>query len=135
MFGLPVEVILSIASLILGWIGEQKKQQQADLHQLLMAGKDSANAAQKRGGTAIRMIVALIIITISFGGLLVPQFIDGGGVSQIYDKEAWLNLFGLIKLGGGKEVITATGFVIPDYMRYSVINIVHFLFGMAAGKR
>jgi len=135
MFGLPIEVVLSLASLVLGWCGEQKKQQQSDLHDLLMAGKDSADAAQKRGGTVLRMIVALIIITISFGGLLIPQFIEGGGVSQIYDKKAWLNLFGLLTLGGGKDVITAHGFVIPDYMRYSVISIVHFLFGMAAGKR
>ena len=134
MFGLPVEVILSIASLVLGWYGEQKKQQAADNHALSMALKDSANAAEKRGGSALRMIVALVIICVSFGGLLLAQH-SGVGVSQIFTKEPWLNLFGLVKLGGGKEVVTATGFVLPEYVKYSVLSIVHFLFGMAAGKR
>ena len=134
MFGLPVEVVLSLASLVLGWYGEQKKQQAADIHARDMAARQSANDAEKRGGSALRMIVALVIICVSFGGLILAQH-TGVGVSQIFTKEPWLNLFGLVKLGGGKEVITATGFVLPEYVKYSVLSIVHFLFGMAAGKR
>lgn len=134
MFGLPVEVVLSLSSLVLGWYGEQKKQQAADHQALSMALKDSGNPPEKPGGSALRMIVALVIICVSFGGLLLAQY-TGVGVSQIFTKDPWLNLFGLVKLGGGKEVITANGFVLPEYVKYSVLSIVHFLFGMAAGKR
>ena len=136
MWGLPIEVFLGLASLILGWFAESKKQQAHDLHEERMAAKDSADSAQRRGGATIRMIVALIVIVVAFGGLLIPQFLeDSQGVSQIFDKDPWLNLFGIIKFGGGKDVIVAQGFVIPEYMKYSVISIIHFLFGMAAGKR
>ncbi len=138
MFGLPIEVILSLASLVLGWFTEQKKQQQSDLHEERMASKDSADAASKRmprgWGAALRLLVATIVIVVAFGGLIIAMQ-GHHGVSQIFDKEPWLNLFGILKFGGGKDVIMAEGFVIPDYMRYSVISIVHFLFGMAAGKR
>ena len=116
MFGLPVEVVLSLASLVLGWYGEQKKQQAADIHARDMAARQSANDAEKRGGSALRMIVALVIICVSFGGLILAQH-TGMGVSQIFTKDPWLNLFGLVKLGGGKEVITATGFVLPEYVK------------------
>ena len=129
------EVVLSLASLVLGWYGEQKKQQAADIHARDMAARQKRKrCSEKRGGSALRMIVALVIICVSFGGLLLAQH-SGVGVSQIFTKEPWLNLFGLVKLGGGKEVITATGFVLPEYVKYSVLSIVHFLFEMAAGKR
>ena len=138
MFGLPIEVIVSLISLVLGWFGEQKKQQQADIHEQLMAAKDSANDAAKSMpsgiGAVLRMFVASIIILVAFGGLLYVSDSDKG-VTQFFEKEPWLNLFGLIKLGGGVEAISATGFVLPDYVKYSVLSIVHFLFGMAAGKR
>jgi len=138
MFGLPIEVIVSLISLVLGWFGEQRKQAQADLHEERMAAKDSADSAAKRMpsgvGAALRMLVASIIIIVAFGGLLYVSDSDKG-VTQFFQKDPWLNLFGLVKIGGGMEAINATGFVLPDYVKYSVLSIVHFLFGMAAGKR
>ena len=138
MFGLPIEVIVSLISLVLGWFGEQRKQAQADLHEERMAAKDSADSAAKRMpsgiGAALRMFVAAIIIIVAFGGLLYVSDSDKG-VTQFFTKDPWLNLFGIIKVGGGMEAINATGFVLPDYVKYSVLSIVHFLFGMAAGKR
>ena len=134
MFGLPIEVVLSIASLILGWIGESKKQAQRDIHEQLMASRDSADSASKRGGATLRMIIALIVITVGFGGLILAQD-NPGGVTQFFDTDPWLDIFGIIKIGGGKEAITAHGLVLPDYVKYSIISIIHFIFGMACGKR
>lgn len=140
MFGLPIEVILGLVSLFLGSYNERQKQKDHDQHELLIANfkiqDDSANSASKRGGAGIRMFVALIIIMVAFGGLLLVAIIEKEiPVTQFTEREPWFNLFGLIKLGGGMDSISATGFVIPDYMRFSVISIVHYLFGMASAKR
>jgi len=140
MFGLPIEVILGLVSLVLGAFHEHQKQKTQDQHELLMAKfkvqDESANHASKRGGAGIRMAVALIGIIVAFGGLLLVALIERDiPVTQFTEKEPWFNLFGIIKLGGGMDSISANGFVTPDYMRYSVISIVHYLFGMAAAKR
>jgi len=139
MFGLPIEVILGLLSLVLGAFTEHGKQKSQDTHDLLVAkfkvSDESANNASKRGGAGIRMFVALIIIFVAFGGLLMVALIDKEiPVTQFVDREPWFDFLG-IKLGGGMKSISATGFVIPDYMRFSVISIVHYLFGMAAAKR
>ena len=139
MFGLPIEVIVGLITLVMGAYTEHKKQQIEDEHNLKLALADaserSANEANKRGGAGLRMAVALIIIIVAFGGLLVVGLMGDIPVTQFVEREPWLNLLGLLKLGGGTQTLEATGFVIPDYMRFSVISIVHFLFGMAAAKR
>jgi len=134
MFGLPIEVVLSIVSLLMGFFAESKKQQAQDLHEERLAATNSANAASKRGGSTLRLLVAMIVMIVAFGGLIYAAYAKIP-VTQFIEKEPWLNLFGLIKLGGGMTAETATGFVVPDYVKYSVISIVHFIFGMAAGKR
>ena len=139
MFGLPIEVIVGIVSLIMGAFSEHQKQKAQDQHDMLMSSfkvsNDSANEANNRGGAGIRMFVALVVIFVAFGGLLMVALLERDiPVTQFMDKEPWFNFLGF-KFGGGPTAISATGFVIPDYMRFSVISIIHFLFGMAATKR
>jgi hypothetical protein len=118
---------------------EHQKQKAQDQHDLLIASfkasTDSANEANSRGGAGIRMFVALVVIFVAFGGLLMVALIERDiPVTQFMDKEPWFDFLGF-RFGGGTVAISATGFVIPDYMRFSVISIIHFLFGMAATKR
>lgn len=141
MFGnLPIEVFLSMASGVGGFAMKLMAQKHADNIQLLKLGmsqkqqmSDLADAAAKRSSPVLRKIIALIIISICFGGLLIVAFFPNIPVSVIGDPEEHSILWGLISWTK-TEVITAQGLVFPDWVKYSVVSVLSFLFGSGAAK-
>ena len=105
----------------------------------MVTNKDSASsgaydAAARRSSPFLRKAVAVLIITICFGGLLLVSFFPDIPVSiieQVPQKEIF---WGMIKWGKHFEVTTAPGFVFPEWAKYSITSVIGFLFGTGASK-
>ena len=115
-------------------------QKQADLIGLLKAKTEANTAnskmmddANKRGSPWTRKFIAIFIITIAFGGLLFAPLmhIPVDLILQIPKNSI---AFGLIKWGKTYEVVSSTGFLIPEYVRYTVMAICGFFFGPGFAK-
>jgi len=141
MFGLPLELILGVVSVIGGFIMKLSAQRQADYVELIKlamrknatVSSDLADAAQKRSDPKLRKIIALIIILICFGGIFVVAFIPSIPVT-IIEPVAQKSFLGLFKWGKTYEIITASGLVFPTWVKFSVVSIVGFVFGTGAAK-
>ena len=132
------QTIVGLVSGGLGALITLKVQADKDKHDMMMAAlgiqNDNANDANKRGSAWGRRFAIIMIMSVGFGGLFYASAM-GIKVSQIVDKEPLLDLFGLIKIGGGQKVVEASGFVIPQYVEDSIISVIFFLFGSGAAKR
>lgn len=141
MFGLPIEIILSLATGVGGFLMKMYAQKHADNIELLKLGmrqqklqSDLADSAAKRSSPILRKIVALIVILICFGGILTVAFFPDVPVSVIEDKPRASFFWGLFEWGKTYQIITANGLVFPPWVKYSVISIISFLFGTGAAK-
>lgn len=77
------------------------------------------------------LTLSAIVLTWAFGSL---DWIDGVKTSYIYEETRG-KFLGLIGSDGTRtKVLTAEGFVIPPYIKYSVISVVNFLFGASVVK-
>ena len=132
------QTILGIGSGVVGAFVQLKKQADHDKHVLMMAALKfnnlTANDAEKRGSSWGRRFALIIIIGVGFGGLIYAAS-QGMKVSQIIDRKPFIDLLGLIKIGGGQKIVEATGFVIPSYVEDSIVSVIFFLFGSSAAKR
>lgn len=141
MFGLPIEVILSLVTGIGGFLMKMQAQRQADYVSLIKLGmeknqqaSDLADAAAKRSNPFLRKTIAWFVIIVCFGGLLWVAFHPDIPVSVIEPKPQKEFLWGLFKWGKTMEVTVAHGLVFPEWVKYSVITIISFLFGTGAAK-
>ena len=132
------QTLLGLGSGIVGAIVQLKKQSDQDRHNMTMAAlslkNEVANDAESRGSAFGRWFAIIIILSVGFGGLIYSAASDIP-VTQIIEKEPFLDLLGLIKIGGGQGIVKAEGFVIPEYVENSIISIIFFLFGSTAAKR
>lgn len=140
MFGLPLETITLVASTVLSFWMKYQAQKSADMIGLLKAQRESDNNANalmndaaKRGTPWVRKFCAVFIISIAFGGLILAPYL---GIPVEYIKEVPKHsfLFGLFKWGEGYQLISSDGFLIPPYVRYSVMAITGFFFGPGFAK-
>lgn len=109
-------------------------------------GNTNSNDAADRnkgGSSFLQRVCGILIIGVAFLGLLLIgltwafnglDWVSGVKTSYIYEEASgkFLGLF-----GGGRErtkVLTAEGFVIPPYVKYSVISVTNFLFGASVVK-
>lgn len=141
MFGLPAEVTVGFVSALGGFIMKLIAQKQADTTALIKLGMEKAShssqmadAAAKRSSPWLRKFAAITVLMVAFVGLFIVAFFDSIPVSIVYEKAQKSLLWGFIKWGGGLEALTAQGFVIADWFKFSVISIVMFLFGTGAAK-
>lgn len=134
------EIVLGMFSTIAGFIMKQQAQKLANSQKLMEIAitkntNDSklADAAAKRSSPVLRKIVALIIVIICFGGIIAAAWFKWP-VSIIEPVEQKEFLFGLFKWGKSHNIITADGLVFPEWVKFSVIQVVAFLFGTGAAK-
>jgi len=139
--GLPTEVILSLATGIGGFVMKMQAQKQADFISIVKLGmeknqqsSDLADAAAKRSSPWFRKTVGWFIIAVCFGGLLWVAFQPEIDVSIVEPKAQKEFLWGLFRWGKQMEVTTASGLVFPEWVKFSVISVVSFLFGTGAAK-
>ena len=110
MFGIPLEVIVTLASSFASWWMKKKAQDAADLAaerkawiQKTRRMDDSFDAAQKRGTPWLRKFVAVVVIGVSFVGIFTMAFFPEIPVSIIEEVPKSSFLWGLIEWGSGFE--------------------------------
>ena len=141
MFGLPAEVITGMASVVGGFAMKLMAQKHADNVAIMklaieqrQQASDLADAASKRSSPWLRKFAAIVVLLIAFVGLFAVAWAPEVDVSIVQDVPQKSFLWGLIKWGRTTEVISANGFVIQDWFRFSVITIIGFLFGSGFAK-
>jgi hypothetical protein len=141
MFGVPTEVIVTFASAIGSWWMKKSAQDAANIareRELQIQVREQANvlmdSAAKRSSPWLRKFAAITILLTFCVGLLLVSFFPDINVSIPVEVPQKSFLFGLLKWGKGIEVIEATGFVLPDWVKYSICAIVGFLFGPGFAK-
>jgi|TARA_R100001086_G_C11706491_1_gene222891 hypothetical protein len=140
MFGLPMEVFVSLASGLGGFIMKMQAQKTANQQELMKiaiqrqeAHTKSADAAAKRSNPFLRKFAAMVILIVAFVGLYLVAFFPDIPVSLIEENES-KSFLGLIEYGGGTKVITVNGLALPPYFQVSVMSVISFLFGTGAAK-
>ena len=132
------QTILGIGSAGIGAFIRVMVQSKKDQHELMMGAlkleNKIANDANNRGSAWGRRFALILVLSVAFGGLFYAAHYNIK-VSQIIETKPIVDLFGLIKLGGGQKVVEANGFVIPQYVENSVVSIIFFLFGSSVAKR
>ncbi|VGO14726.1 hypothetical protein PDESU_03295 [Pontiella desulfatans] len=138
---MPWELIAGVGSGIIGFLMKGQANQQANTFKLAEQAMKAnshasglADAAAKRSSPWIRKFAAVMILTIGFGGLLLVAFFSEIPVSIVEHVPQKSLLWGLIKWGKESEVITAEGFVLPQWFGYTINVVVGFLFGTGAAK-
>ena len=140
MFGLPMEVFVSLASGLGGFIMKMQAQKTANQQELMKlaiqkqeAHTKSADAAGQRSSPVLRKFAAMTILLVAFVGLFIVAFFPEIPVSIIEETDS-KSLFGLIEYGGGTRVTTVNGLALPPYWQVSVMSVISFLFGTGAAK-
>jgi len=141
MLGLPTEVIVTLVAAVGSWWMKKSAQDAANLareRELQIVTKkrvsEIQDSASKRSSPWLRKFAAITILLTTFGGILLVAFFKDIPVSIIQEVPQKSFLFGLFKWGKGIEVITANGYVLPEWVRYSICAVVGFLFGPGFAK-
>lgn len=94
---------------------------------------NSNDAAQRAGKSFLQPVVGIMIIAVAFVALYLVA-VQEIPVSYIYEqgRSKFLGIFG--SNDPTIKVVEATGFVLPPYVKYSVISVVNFLFGASVVK-
>ena len=140
ILGLPSEAAVGLISTLGGFLMKQQAQRKADQKQLFEltlqkqeANNDSANQAYQRKAPYLRKLVGTVVILVAFIGVYVVAFFPQIPVT-IVEPNPTKSFLGIFEYGGGNTVTIANGMVIADWFKYSVISIIHFLFGTGAAK-
>lgn len=137
------EIITGLISLGSGaFSGLMANNQKMTLHAIELArfgmqeGNKNANDAAARGkspGSFSQKFAVVTIILLAFFGLWFAALLEMP-TTYIYE-EPGRKFLGFIGSGADRiKSITAEGFVLPPYVKYSVISIVNFLFGASVVK-
>lgn len=137
MFGLPLEIITMLFSTILGgvmkFIGQgqankvEMRRLELDLLQQKEQGLQNAREMDDPFAKWTRRFIVVAVLGMAIFALIAPTIlqiptsiphevvVDGWFTTETYTE--WVKLEGL---------------VIPDYLRYSILNIIAFYFGTSA---
>lgn len=98
-----------------------KKQRSSD---------ESADRADKRGGSGGAWVRRVIVVTVLFGVIIAPFLLahSGDGVTVQSEYKKWFGLF------SGTTYETLHGYVILPEIRTAILSIVSFYFGSSTVK-
>jgi hypothetical protein len=110
------------------------KQGNANSNDAADRNKGKASFLQRTVGIMVIGVAFLTLAGVALSWAVDFEWIKGVQTSYIYE-EARGKFLGIFGSGGTKtKVLTAEGFVIPPYVKYSVISVVNFLFGASVVK-
>ncbi len=140
MLGLGVEAITLLVSTGLSFWMKLQAQKNADMNALLKASIENRNsssntmdAANKRGTPWVRKYMSVVIISITFLGLICAPLLnlDTNLVMKVPQKSI---LYGLIKWGKTYDILSSEGFMIPEYAKQIAIIVCGFFYGSGFSK-
>jgi len=146
MFGLPVEAISMLGSTALGGVMKMWSQSQADkaeqhkmmlqANQQVQEGIDSARAYQNPNAAWIRRFIVVTAMLSGIGIVFLAPLLNQVTNIPIEVTQGSKFLFGIFdSTHTVTEYLTLEGWVTPEWLPVSIMNIIGFYFGSAAMTR
>ena len=146
MFGLPVEAISMLGSTALGGVMKMWSQSQADkaeqhkmmlqANQQVQEGIDSARAYQNPNAAWIRRFIVVTAMLAGIGIVFMAPLLNQVTNIPIEVTHGSKFLFGIFdSTHTVTEYLTLEGWVTPEWLPVSIMNIIGFYFGSAAMTR
>jgi len=146
MFGLPVEAISMLGSTALGGVMKMWSQSQADkaeqhkmmlqANQQVQEGIDSARAYQNPNAAWIRRFIVVTAMLAGIGIVFMAPLLNQVTNITVEVTHGSKFLFGIFdSTHTVTEYLTLEGWVTPEWLPVSIMNIIGFYFGSAAMTR
>ena len=146
MFGLPVEAISMLGSTALGGVMKMWSQSQADkaeqhkmmlqANQQVQEGIDSARAYQNPNAAWIRRFIVVTAMLAGIGIVFMAPLLNQVTNIPVEVTHGSKFLFGIFdSTHTVTEYLTLEGWVTPEWLPVSIMNIIGFYFGSAAMTR
>ena len=146
MFGLPVEAISMLGSTALGGVMKMWSQSQADKaeqHKMMLQANqqvqesvDSARAYQNPNAAWIRRFIVVTAMLSGIGIVFMAPLLNQVTNIPVEVTHGSKFLFGIFdSTHTVTEYLTLEGWVTPEWLPVSILNIIGFYFGSAAMTR
>ena len=146
MFGLPVEAISMLGSTALGGVMKMWSQSQADKaeqHKMMLQANqqvqesvDSARAYQNPNAAWIRRFIVVTAMLAGIGIVFMAPLLNQVTNIPVEVAQGSKFLFGIFdSTHTVTEYLTLEGWVTPEWLPVSIMNIIGFYFGSAAMTR
>ena len=146
MFGLPVEAISMLGSTALGGVMKMWSQSQADKaeqHKMMLQANqqvqesvDSARAYQNPNAAWIRRFIVVTAMLSGIGIVFMAPLLNQVTNIPVEVTQGSKFLFGIFdSTHTVTEYLTLEGWVTPEWLPVSIMNIIGFYFGSAAMTR
>ena len=146
MFGLPVESISMLGSTALGGVMKMWAQSQADKadqHKMMLGynksiqeGVDSASDDQNPKAAWIRRCIVVTSLAAGIGVVFLAPLLGQSTNIPVEVTTGGKYLFGIFdNTKTAIEYVTMEGWVTPEWLPVSIMNIIGFYFGSAAMTR
>ena len=146
MLGLPVEAISMLGSTALGGVMKMWSQSQADkaeqhkmmlqANQQVQEGIDSARAYQNPNAAWIRRFIVVTAMLAGIGIVFMAPLLNQVTNIPVEVTHGSKFLFGIFdSTHTVTEYLTLEGWVTPEWLPVSIMNIIGFYFGSAAMTR
>lgn len=146
MFGLPVEAISMLGSTALGGVMKMWSQSQADKaeqHKMMLQANrqvqesvDSARAYQNPNAAWIRRFIVVTAMLSGIGIVFMAPLLNQVTNIPVEVTHGSKFLFGIFdNTHTVTEYLTLEGWVTPEWLPVSIMNIIGFYFGSAAMTR
>ena len=146
MFGLPVEAISMLGSTALGGVMKMWSQSQADKaeqHKMMLQANqqvqesvDSARAYQNPNAAWIRRFIVVTAMLAGIGIVFMAPLLNQVTNIPVEVTQGSKFLFGIFdSTHTVTEYLTLEGWVTPEWLPVSIMNIIGFYFGSAAMTR
>jgi len=136
--GIPLEVIMALVSAVGSFIMKNIAMKRENDKELMLRAmerdKDAnffANEAEKRSPW-LRKFAGIMIISVAVLGLLIVAFFPDIDTTLVVEK-AQKSFMGF-EWGKSYDIIKSSGFVVPQYLSYSIHVIIGMLFGSGFAK-
>lgn len=144
MFGLPLEVISMAGSSLLGGVMKMWGQAQADKaeqqrmlmqrHEHIEKNIDSARKMQNPNAAWIRRFIVVMLLGFVGFILIAPVFFGVQINVPIEVQEGFQFLF-WDNTTTSTEYLTLDGLVVPEWLKFAILDIIAFYFGTSAVAR
>jgi hypothetical protein len=111
----------------------EREEARKDTQQFADNYAATQEAARNRFPGWLTGTVFILIVLSAFWGIYLAGFFNMP-TSIVEEKEPWLNLFGILKVGGGWAVHAVEGLAIPDYFSRGVIMVLSAITAIKAFK-
>lgn len=116
------------SSVIKGWSDATTQRSEQDRKDQQLRDEKAASHA----GWITSFIFILVVVSGFYGVYYSAS--QNIPTTVMTEKDPWLNVFGVLRLGGGQLVNTVEGLVLPDYFSRGILMVLGAITGIKAFK-